>query len=621
MSLRKQIMLGSAISLMIVVAVLLVPGQKLLHEADHRFESAIVESTQQLWDRVLKAQYDEMEIGMSSIVRDADIRKLMAEQNIAALKEVADPPYKRMSTTEVLTKMQLADSNGQILFSAPVHYTGATKKSLVQKAMATSKLQRGIERDDDGELVAVLSFPIYERGKVVGAGIYMRNLSDAIAELAVDNHESVHILSEQGRLEISSDPAVFESLALEQRDLQSHEFQSYASQDKTWALVTFPLTNPNNEVLAYLLDSSDYTESYSAQTKILWTSALIAGLILLLAFFGQGWFVSRSFAPLQDAVALLKKLAQGDLTTNIQHHPNNEIGQLLDATSTVASNLKEIVAEFQKLSNHLNTASEQMKGVASATEDSVRKQIAETEHLASYVRKMANAVQNMAGNAVDASSAAINADADAHTGMQLVTQSQDSISKLESNVQGTAEALGKLEEQSNAIGTVVDVIRGIAEQTNLLALNAAIEAARAGEQGRGFAVVADEVRTLAGRTQQSTDDIQKMIQSLQAGSRDAVRTMQASLQQVSQSVDQGRKTGESLDTIVRGVDRIKVMNQEIASCAGKQDEVAIQVENSIAQINTASESSAKGAAQVLAESTTLSGYAAKLDSLINKFQV
>jgi methyl-accepting chemotaxis protein len=237
------------------------------------------------------------------------------------------------------------------------------------------------------------------------------------------------------------------------------------------------------------------------------------------------------------------------------------------------------------------------------------------------MNEMSATVQEVARNAVEAAEAAKEADNTFHQGKQVIDRVIEAIGELANEVEKAANVIQQLEAESMNIGSVLDVIKSIAEQTNLLALNAAIEAARAGEQGRGFAVVADEVRTLAGRTQQSTQEIEEMISKLQSGANNAVKVMETGKDMTKVGVDQAAAAGEALLTINTAVERITGMNTQIASAAEEQSSVAEEINRSIVSINEVAEQSAAGAQQTAQASNDLARLADQLKALVGRFKV
>jgi methyl-accepting chemotaxis protein len=230
-------------------------------------------------------------------------------------------------------------------------------------------------------------------------------------------------------------------------------------------------------------------------------------------------------------------------------------------------------------------------------------------------------VQEVARNAVEAASAAQEADTTFHQGKQVIDKVIHAIGELSGEVDEAARVIQQLEVESKNIGSVLDVIKSIAEQTNLLALNAAIEAARAGEQGRGFAVVADEVRTLAGRTQESTTEIEDMIGKLQAGTNNAVKVMASGKEMTQVGVEQAAAAGDALNVINAAVERISGMNTQIASASEEQSSVAEEINRSIVSINEVAEHSATGAQHTAQASDDLARLAEQLKGLVERFKV
>ncbi len=333
-------------------------------------------------------------------------------------------------------------------------------------------------------------------------------------------------------------------------------------------------------------------------------------------------FLSRLIAsPLKMLVSKVDAVAAGNLSVDIQQCTHDEIGKLFGSFGKMAANLRTIIGDVTGSAAQLASAAEEMSTVTEQTSQGVRQQQTETDQIATAMNEMSATVQDVARNAAAAAQAAHQADEQASNGKQVVTQTMEAIDALATEVEKAAQVIQKLEGDSISIGAVLDVIKGIAEQTNLLALNAAIEAARAGEQGRGLAVVADEVRTLAQRTQQSTQEIRKMIESLQAGAKNAVQVMQGGKQQAQLSVEQAAKAGAALETITRAVATITDMNTQIASAAEEQSAVAEEMNRNIVNISQVAGQTAEGATQTATGSGEVASLANRLQTAVGQFRI
>jgi methyl-accepting chemotaxis protein len=259
--------------------------------------------------------------------------------------------------------------------------------------------------------------------------------------------------------------------------------------------------------------------------------------------------------------------------------------------------------------------------VAGDSARNVERQRSETDQVATAINQMTATVQEVASNATNAAASANSADNNAKVGKEVVAATSDAISRLADEVENATNVIKGVEQDSASIGSVLDVIKGIAEQTNLLALNAAIEAARAGEQGRGFAVVADEVRSLASRTQESTQEIEEMIAKLQTGSKNAVGVMEQSREQAQAGVEQAREAAEALESITGAVATINDLNTQIASAAEEQSAVSEEINRSVVSISQISEETATGAEQTTSSANDLSKLAGDLQGLVSQFRV
>jgi len=356
--------------------------------------------------------------------------------------------------------------------------------------------------------------------------------------------------------------------------------------------------------------------------------ALQVGLIISLLVIAMvtltGYVISRMVAMnILNVATSLEDMArgEGDLTQRLKTSGDDEVGKLVNSFNTFVGRLQGLIGDIVGSIAQLSAAAEEMSAVSAESNDNVTRQQAETTQVATAMNEMTTTVQEVARNATQASSAAHNASNEADGGRRVVDETIASIKALADEVETAAKTIQKLENDSETIGSVLDVIRGISEQTNLLALNAAIEAARAGEQGRGFAVVADEVRTLASRTQESTLEIQTMIERLQSGAAQAVEVMEQGRNQAKVSVENATRAGESLHAITESVTTISAMNTQIASTAEEQSAVAVEIDRNVANISQLGDQTSGGARQTASSSQEMAGLAVQLQSLVGQFKV
>jgi len=344
--------------------------------------------------------------------------------------------------------------------------------------------------------------------------------------------------------------------------------------------------------------------------------------IMTVFLFSALWILRKKlFIPADRLVSAIEKCAKGDLTINIDKNGLRELHILSTALSTLVGSLRNQVTVISSDSAKLAMSSSDLLATIESTEKSLRNQRQETDLVATSINEMAASAVEVSKGAEHVAEAASNAKREADNGQRVVDETVSSINSLAGEVSRAAEVMHDLKDKSENIGTVLDVIRGIAEQTNLLALNAAIEAARAGEQGRGFAVVADEVRTLAGRTQHSTQEIRSMIESLQSGTNDAVSVMDQSREMTQASVKLANEAGNYLGTITQSVSDISDMTAHIATASEQQSAVVESINQSIVAITDLANKTSDDAINVTSSGRQLNEMANNLKALVQHFKV
>lgn len=345
---------------------------------------------------------------------------------------------------------------------------------------------------------------------------------------------------------------------------------------------------------------------------------------LLLFMMAMTWFLTRQIClPLQAVVAQANAIAAGDLTHQLerQHIGRDELGALAKASLKMQDNLRGLIEEVVAAVTQLGAAIEEVSAVSEQSAKGIQSQQQEISLVATAMAQMKATVADVAGNTESASESASSANALARSGNQDVQSSLVAISRVAEEIEQAGTLVADLERESAQINVVVDVIRGIADQTNLLALNAAIEAARAGEQGRGFAVVADEVRTLAGRTQASTGEIVAIIETLQSRANQAKEVTGVSCDMIRQCVTQSEQTGTGIQQIEEAVAQIADMAIQIASACGEQDAVSDELGRNVERINESANEVAQGADHTARACLELSQLAVGLKQTIGRFRL
>ena len=352
------------------------------------------------------------------------------------------------------------------------------------------------------------------------------------------------------------------------------------------------------------------------------TGIIIVAVVAALATVLLAWLLTRSIVtPLNRAVQAAQTIASGNLTKAIEIDGKDEPARLLEALAAMQNNLRKTIEQIAGSATQLGAAAEELSAVTEEASRGLQQQNNEIEQAATAVNEMTAAVEEVARNAVSTSEASNQSTHAAREGRDQVVKTVDAIQTMTHDVQNTAQMIEGLAAQGRDIGKVLDVIRAIAEQTNLLALNAAIEAARAGEAGRGFAVVADEVRALAHRTAQSTQEIEKMVAGIQTGTGEAVSSMQQSNQRTQSTLEMARAAGVALEQITQSIHQINERNLVIASASEEQAQVSREVDRNLVNIRDLATQSAAGANQTSAATHELSRLAVDLNAMVARFVI
>ncbi len=375
----------------------------------------------------------------------------------------------------------------------------------------------------------------------------------------------------------------------------------------------------NEATLKYLSVQLQQRLEQNRTHMVLQVGAL--SVVFVLIFYLYGGFYASTRTTLKRLGGVMDKVAGGDMTVTFNAHSRDELGELGNVFNGTVAKIHDLIELVGKTVNEVERQAGQVQNVSAQSNQAVAGQRSQIEQVATAMNQMSATAQEVARSAAAAVSSAQSVNDETISGRVLVESQQGSIAQLAQEIDASVQVINQLASDSQSISRVLEVIKSIAEQTNLLALNAAIEAARAGEQGRGFAVVADEVRTLAKRTQQSTEEIEQMIGKLHGGVGAAVKAMGISHQMASGTVGQSEKVQKALENILGAVGMIVDQNQQIAAAVEQQTAVAHDIDRNIVEINHAGERTAEGAHQTEDASRALSAQVVQLKQLIGAFRV
>ncbi|MBC2690695.1 methyl-accepting chemotaxis protein [Pseudomonas kielensis] len=372
------------------------------------------------------------------------------------------------------------------------------------------------------------------------------------------------------------------------------------------------------------VDQAYAAQDQAMQTELQHNSLLIivSSVLALVVGLIAAWLITRLIVtPLRSVIRLAEQIAAGDLSASVVVTRRDEIGQLMQAMQQMGAGLSRIVSGLQAGIEQLASSAQSLSAGTEQTNLEVSSQKEETEQVATAMNQMTATVHDVARNAEEAAQAAQTADGKVESGQQVVRQSMQRIELLADSATAASSSIESLSVEIQNIGSVLSVIKSVAEQTNLLALNAAIEAARAGEQGRGFAVVADEVRALAKRTQQSTEEIERLVTTLRGAAQSSVQQIQSSGELVKLAVSDALQTESALGSIAAAVSLIQQMNQQIAAAAEQQSSVAEEINRSVTSIRASADQSSLAMQGNAASSIELAQLGVELKAMVGHFRL
>ncbi len=590
LSIKLRLSMAMALGTLLLTVSLLAIGHYLYSQKQGEFHNAYLNGLDNLWHAIAESEQSSMSSNFSSLTRNRALSAALFEDNQEKIHDASTSTATRLLAMDIVDNMMVFDKQGNIKYTK---VDGVTSLPITAKQVISSgKPQQGFELSSDGRLVNVVAFPLYDRADLVGIGVYEKELDSLIKKIKAANGREILAYSRGGKLEASTvkdAPSLGNDIIVDKP-----LYTELPSGAQIIGLSSVPLMDPENKHIGNLISIEDVTEAVSVERRLWSVSYLIAIIMLVGMTAGVALYMKSALMPLDKGVSHMERIASGDLSLDIQCERHDEFLRLLNAMQKMNGDLRQLVSTVIDSSNQLTSSVDDVSQTSEKTTTAIEEQKQDLEQLATALNQMSHTAAEVAENINRLSTASNDAKQATHAGNKIVKESISNIEELAQEMHRNSKVMQSLEEKSQRIEVVVDVIKSIAEQTNLLALNAAIEAARAGEQGRGFAVVADEVRTLAGRTQESTTEIEEIISTLLSGVGEAVTTMAHSVTSAENTSAKAATIGETLDQLLENMSEIDQLSTHVATAA-EQQRVTTEVMNS--NVHNISDNADKTAAQ------------------------
>ncbi|MCG7920940.1 MAG: methyl-accepting chemotaxis protein [Candidatus Thiodiazotropha lotti] len=616
LSLKLRLSLVIGLATLVFTIVLFSLGQHLYDRKNSDYQMSYLAGLEDLWRAIGENERSTMAANFTSLTRNRKLSASLYRFSKEGVRDAVGPTATRLQAMGIADNVMILAKDGRIGFSS---LDGVSQSpEVANQAIATGKSADGFELTADGRLVNLVAFPIYDRSDLVGVGVYEKGL-DAVAEkIKAANGREIIFKTDSGKVAATTTDT-YPDLENHQGDQQSYHEVSW--QESILGVGSLPLLSTDGKLVGRMVSIEDITENAKSQQRLIIISYTIAVVMLGLLMLGVMLYMKIALKPLDMGVQHMERIASGDLSQEITCNRNDEFKRLLGAMQKMNYDLSGLVGKVANTSESLVMTIDEVNNSSEKTNLAVTHQKQELDLLATSLSEMTASATHVSENINHLASSATDSMTATEEGNRIVKQSVQSIGTLTEKIRKGSDVIQTLVEESQQIGVVLEVIKSIAEQTNLLALNAAIEAARAGEQGRGFAVVADEVRTLAGRTQDSTKEIEQIISALQAGVNEAVDVMAVSVSHAEESSQQATTIGDTLDSVQQKIGLINQLGSQVSAAADQQRATTEEMNQNIQRISKSADETSAQSNNTSSVVRDLKGLSRVLTEEMDRFKV
>jgi methyl-accepting chemotaxis protein len=618
LGLRGRVVLAAVLGIGVTALVLMGAAAHIQDLHKENYSDAYKSGGQHLWSGLLDNQQTQMAASFSALTRNRRLSAALFRDNGEAVVDAVGPSYTRLSSQGVVDELAVVTASGDEIYSS-TNGIRANSLAVVAGVLENHKARHGIETDGRGRILNVVAFPLFDRADFVGVGVYLKEPLGVLEQFKLASGRDALLLG--GNRETQSATTEPPPRILEQTG-SGAGYHEVKIGDSWYAVAVSPVVGFGGDSVGQLVTMEDRTARiHSIQQTSMVSTALVV-LLTAGVLFAIWYYFSRTFAVLPRLVAHLEAVGKGDFSRYIAYEGRrDELGRLCSAYDHMLEQVGRIVQQVRSAAEQVVGGVDRGAQIIDETEKGIERQQADLSQVATAMNEMASTVQEVAHNTTDAAEAAETADEESANGRKVAADTIEHIEGLAQQVESVSTAMVELKAKSDQVGNIVEVINGIAEQTNLLALNAAIEAARAGEAGRGFAVVADEVRNLAQRTQESTGEVHQIIEQLQSQASEVAEQMASSQSQVRENVEHTSETGRSLERIAEVVAKIRDQNHQIASAAEQQGHVAEDMDEKVTSIAAMAEKNTEQATQTVREMDDIRKAIESMNEAVSRFRV